>query len=778
MSYYNQLSNQAQGFSNYGQVQAQRGQDSINDYNIEKGEYTGAEVAHRSGLQALKTGNEMPRLMEEYFGLKPAAKKIVPALLEKTGITAKLQSAIKGTKLEGYLNRAKTATENVKAAAKAVKEGDYGKAADAITGGKASEAAASVKKFAEDTLEHHTNAAKDALTEGAGEAKNTLDRFVGKAGSQVRQIGSDAYKGLSADAKSALPKGAIDEHGIPLNPSEISRADAYKGLTTGRMKLGKDGTSIEDTLTGAGAKPGTGEGLKGGGRLTQEGGQFSFKTEGGEPYGAGASSDGSMRIGSSSAYDAQKEASLGRDFQGTPQTQANLQRLSDAKDAERGSVDFRFSTGRIEDPAQVAEREARVSGKRGTTESYAEPERASADDVAQARIPKFQARSGQNVRIRGDPGGGEAGGAAPPRVAPTEQAPPSGIKERIQQQIRENQAKARGEDTPESLARESAERSTRPLPERPAPELAPGAKEPEFQGDTPESLARESAARSTRPLPERPAPELAPGAKEPEFQGDTAESLARESAARSTTTQGGYLDSTAPMRAGRAELGSSERAPVRTAPAEAQGQGQLEAQARQSRIAQQATESDAGKGGEEAGSFIERAGATLTKDTSPISSIAEGAEGAVGRARMTDSGRSQISEDSRVLKTQPTQSSEVYQSKFKSSAAEGSGESLGKEEAVKGAETFGKTVAESEAELAPLDAAESALPGVGEVLMGLTAIGGLVKGAIKEHQEKKAMEADKPVAPATPTQQAQGGAKSGIAFSSAPVLDSSSYHHL
>ena len=740
MSYYNQLSSQAQGFSNYGQVQAQRGQDSINDYNIEKGEYTGAEVAHRSGLQALKTGNEMPRLMEEYFGLKPAAKKIVPALLEKTGITAKLQSAIKGTKLEGYLNRAKTATENVKAAAKAVKEGDYGKAADAITGGKASEAAASVKKFAEDTLEHHTNAAKDALTEGAGEAKNTLDRFVGKAGSQVRQIGSDAYKGLSADAKSALPKGAIDEHGIPLNPSEISRADAYKGLTTGRMKLGKDGTSIEDTLTGAGARPGAGEGLKGGGRLTQEGGQFSFQTEGGQPYGAGASSDGSMRIGSSSAYDAQKEASLGRDFQGTPQTQANLQRLSDAKDAERGSVDFRFSTGRIEDPAQVAERDARVSGKRGTTESYAEPERASADDVAQARIPKFQARTGQRVRIRGDPA--TEGGAAPSQVAPTEQAPPSGIKERIQQQIRENQAKARGEDTPESLARESAE-------------------------------------RSTRPLPERPAPELAPGAKEPEFQGDTAESLARESAARSTTTQGGYLDSTAPMRAGRAELGSSERAPVRTAPAEAQGQGQLEAQARQSRIAQQATESDAGKGGEEAGSFIERAGATLTKETSPISSIAEGVEGAVGRARMTDSGRSQISEDSRVLKTEPTQSTDVYQSKFKSSsAAEGGGESLGKEEAVKGAETFGKTVAESEAELAPLDAAEAALPGVGEVLMGLTAIGGLVKGAIKEHQEKKAMEADAPVAPATPTQQAQGGAKSGIAFSSAPVLDSSSYHHL
>ena len=100
-------------------------------------------------------------------------------------------------------------------------------------------------------------------------------------------------------------------------------------------------------------------------------------------------------------------------------------------------------------------------------------------------------------------------------------------------------------------------------------------------------------------------------------------------------------------------------------------------------------------------------------------------------------------------------------------------ENLGKEEAVKGAETFGKTVAETEGELVPAEAAEAALPGVGEVLMGLTAAAGLVRGAIKEHKEKKAMEADAPVAPQAPTQQA-----SGIAFSSAPVIDSSDYHHL
>jgi hypothetical protein len=668
MSYYNQIANQAQGFSNYSDTMAQRGQDRINDYNIEKGEYNGAEVAHRSGLQALQTGNEMPRLIEEYFGLKPAAKKIVPALLEKTGITGKFNEAIKGTKLEGYLNRAKTATENVKAAAKAVKEGDYGKAADAMTGGKASEAAASVKKFAEDTLAHHTAAAKDALTEGAGEAKNTLDRFVGKAGSQVRQIGSDAYKSLSADAKAALPKGAIDEHGIPLNPSEITRADTYKGLTTGRMKLGKDGTSIEDTLTGAGAKPGVGaEGLPGGGRLTQEGGQFSFKTEGGEPYGAGASSDGSMRMGSSSAYEAQKEASLGRDFQGSAQTQETLNKMTAAKDAERGSVDFGERAGRVVDPAQLSERAA---GKRAIKAPDATPERASAEDVAQARIPKITTRPGQKVRVRGDPA--TEGEAAPPPVATTTEAPPSGIKERIQQKIRENQSAKEGGNAPQSATE------------------------------------------------------------------------AEQAAARSTTTEGGYADQLAPMREAQARQAEA-------------GQGTP-------RSGAEAAESDAGKGGEEAGSFIERAGATIAKEASPLGSAIEGVEGAVAKARMTDSGISNT--------TATTQAS------YKTTATDVGGESLGKEEAVKGAETFGKTVAETEGELAPVDAAEAALPGVGEVLMGLTAIGGLVRGAIKEHKEKKAMEADTPVAPATVAQQAQGEQKSGIAFSSAPVIDSSDYHHL
>ena len=635
MSYYNQIANQAQGFSNFNQQQSQRGQANINDFNIEKGEYTGAEVAHRSGLQALQTGNEMPRLMEEYFGLKPAMKKVVPALLEKSGANAAFKSAIKGTKLEGYLNRAKTATENVKSAATAVKEGRYGDAADVMTGGKASEAAASVKKFGEDTLAHHTAAAKDAVNQGVGDAKNTIDGFAGKA----RQLGSDTYKGLSADAKAALPKGAIDEHGIPLNTSELSRADTYKGLTTGRMKANDDGT-ITDTLNDSAAplRPGVGgEGLPGGARFNiDKSGQVSFKTEGGEPYGAGAASDGSARMGSSSAYDAQKEASLGRDFQGTPQTQANLQKISDAKDAERGSVDFGRTTGRTVDPAQLSERAA---GKRAIKEPDAAP-RASPEDVAEARIPKITTQPGQNVRVRGDP-------ATDPAPTPDAPAAPTPNLDRIRQKIRDNQSS-----------------------QQPA------------EGAGAEGTSAEQAA------------------------------------ARTTTTEGGYADQLAPMR----ELGSQSK------------------------------------------------------------SVGEGAEGRLASASGGEGtlkpnlpqylkGRQAPTVEAKPAEI-PTSSS-TFATKGTPAADAPAAENLGKEEAIKGAETFGKTVAETEGELVPAEAAEAALPGVGEVLMGLTAIGGLVRGAIKEHKEKKAMDADAPVAPQAPTQQA-----SGIAFSSAPVIDSSDYHHL
>ena len=89
----------------------------------------------------------------------------------------------------------------------------------------------------------------------------------------------------------------------------------------------------------------------------------------------------------------------------------------------------------------------------------------------------------------------------------------------------------------------------------------------------------------------------------------------------------------------------------------------------------------------------------------------------------------------------------------------------------------GKTLAEdigkSELETAPVEEAEATLPGVGEVLMGLTALGGIIKGAIQQHREMKQAEAQTPVAPTQPALQT-----SGINMDSAPVIDSTDFHHL
>ena len=69
-----ELANQASGFSNFGQTLAERGSERINDFDMEQQEYNGAEVAHRNGINAIKTGAELPRLAESFM-LKPLSKK-------------------------------------------------------------------------------------------------------------------------------------------------------------------------------------------------------------------------------------------------------------------------------------------------------------------------------------------------------------------------------------------------------------------------------------------------------------------------------------------------------------------------------------------------------------------------------------------------------------------------------------------------------------------------------------------------------------------------------
>lgn len=85
--------------------------------------------------------------------------------------------------------------------------------------------------------------------------------------------------------------------------------------------------------------------------------------------------------------------------------------------------------------------------------------------------------------------------------------------------------------------------------------------------------------------------------------------------------------------------------------------------------------------------------------------------------------------------------------------------------------TVAKQVAKTAAETLPEESVLDVIPGIGEIAMAGTLIAGLVKGA-KEAKEQEKETAGPP--PAAPVQQAQPQ----IAFDSAPVYDTSSYHNL
>ncbi len=100
--------------------------------------------------------------------------------------------------------------------------------------------------------------------------------------------------------------------------------------------------------------------------------------------------------------------------------------------------------------------------------------------------------------------------------------------------------------------------------------------------------------------------------------------------------------------------------------------------------------------------------------------------------------------------------------------------------AVSGAEILGsnesgamkaKSIGKMGAELGGAAAASAAIPGAGEVIMGALAIGGLIKDVVDRKKEEKEQTQAQPTAPRQPQ-------VSGIAFDSAPVIDSSDFHQL
>ncbi len=152
----------------------------------------------------------------------------------------------------------------------------------------------------------------------------------------------------------------------------------------------------------------------------------------------------------------------------------------------------------------------------------------------------------------------------------------------------------------------------------------------------------------------------------------------------------------------------------------------------------------------------------------PLGDEPEGPE-ALGRSELDPMLRNFSSQP----KAQAPSSMRGQYSKPTDSGRSGTTDDTPMSEPMSGGKMLAKDIGESELETAPVEEAEASIPGVGEVLMGLTALGGIVKGAIQEHKEMKAAKAQTPVAPTQPAMQT-----SGINMDSAPVIDSTDFHHL
>ncbi len=89
----------------------------------------------------------------------------------------------------------------------------------------------------------------------------------------------------------------------------------------------------------------------------------------------------------------------------------------------------------------------------------------------------------------------------------------------------------------------------------------------------------------------------------------------------------------------------------------------------------------------------------------------------------------------------------------------------GAEQSLKKAANVGEDIEKTEATLAPEEEVADAIPGVGEILGGLLAIGGAIAGAVEASKSDD-----------SPPKQPQGPVAPQLAFSSAPVIDSDDYH--
>jgi len=225
------LQNQAEGLQDRREEIQQR----INNFDLEKEMYNGASTAYNLGKASLSTaiGGERVQALELSA---PLGIKGLKYLSARSGLTQAISDKYKafrgsniGKTVEDLKSRGQSAideaTENL-GGGEGFSVENLSSAADKLANTSAEDVAQGVFK-------------NGFTTTRLGGIGNNLTQ-------EVRQIGSGAYRNMTDDMKAALPKGTVDEDGIPYSPEYLSNDNIRAGLQTGRFNI--EGGQIKDSI--------------------------------------------------------------------------------------------------------------------------------------------------------------------------------------------------------------------------------------------------------------------------------------------------------------------------------------------------------------------------------------------------------------------------------------------------------------------------------------------------------------------------------------------------
>lgn len=651
------LQNQAEGLQDRREEIQQR----INNFDLEKEIYNGSATAYNLGKASLSTaiGGERVQALEL---AAPLGIKGVKYLSARSGLTQAIADKYKAFRGS---NIAKTVEDLKSRGQSAIDE-----AGENLGGGEGF----SVENLSS-AADKLANASAEDVAQGVFKNGFTTTRLGGIGNNltqEVRQIGSGAYRNMTDEMKAALPKGTVDEDGIPYNPEYLSNENIRAGLQTGRFNI--EGGQIKDSVGETpdfGAEP----------ELLSDVGNVATGLRGGAPF--------------SKAYGGLTRGSEAPSFRGQPQrTQRGLF-------DEQGNID----TSKLGDPY-----DERVG--LGT-----EPEVSQSADfgrISQALEREDEARSFQPGRSTlGDVFRQDAritSSQATETLEPTQRVAPPEIEAARQQRLQE--------------FREAGE---------------PGAAEEEpspFQ----QALQRASQVRPT-PSQQARAPGSSKG-KAPARQPEPEEEVSEEMGGSAEALEERLPASTGTTRTIDPETALADR------PRGAYGTSQGRAQ---QRLAQ--PDPEPARAEPEITDEPLQQPRTITQEA-----VSREPEPLPEEASKEDAATEEATQESGL-----TRATNVADAKEVAEESETLGGDLAKETGL-------DAIAGEGGEVAAEEGGSALVPGFGEVLMAGIGAYQLIKSAAQSKQEESIKPPAQPQMP-----QSLGG---GVAFDSAPVIDSSDYHNL